>query len=245
MYVCGMRLIYIYHSGFVIEAEGFSILIDFYKDTGVAAHRGYVHDELSRRPGPIYILSSHFHPDHFNPEILRWGSYKEDIKYIFSRDILRHRRAKAEDAIYLMKGEQYKDENLTIQAFGSTDIGISFLIEAEGKKIFHAGDLNNWHWKEESTAQEIATMEKDYLNEVNLLAKTTERVDLAMFPVDPRLGSDYMLGAVQFIERIKTGTFAPMHFGEAYRKANAFKKIAEEHNVRFMEITHKGQSIDI
>ena len=27
-----MRLVYIYHSGFVVEAEGFSILIDYFKD---------------------------------------------------------------------------------------------------------------------------------------------------------------------------------------------------------------------
>ncbi len=28
-----MRLVYIYHSGFVVEAEGFSILIDYFKDS--------------------------------------------------------------------------------------------------------------------------------------------------------------------------------------------------------------------
>ncbi len=30
-----MRLTYIYHSGFVVEAEGFSILIDYFKDTDI------------------------------------------------------------------------------------------------------------------------------------------------------------------------------------------------------------------
>jgi len=239
-----MRLTYIYHSGYVIEANGFSILIDFYKDTGSALHRGYVHDELSRRQGPIYILASHFHPDHFNPEILRWKEYRKDLIYIFSRDILRYKRAAAEDATYLMKGDVFKDNNLTIKAFGSTDIGISFLIEAEGKRIFHAGDLNNWHWKDESTPEEVATAERDYLNELELLAKTTDHVDFAMFPVDSRLGTDYMRGAEQFINRIKTGVFAPMHFSEAYKKANAFKKYAEERGVQFMEITQKGQSIN-
>lgn len=239
-----MRLIYIYHSGYLIEAEGFSILIDFYKDTGAAAHRGYVHDDLSRRPGPIYILSSHFHPDHFNPEVLRWKKYRPDVTYVFSRDILRYKRAPADIGVYLMKGEIYKDDNLSIKAFGSTDIGISFLIEAEGKRIFHAGDLNNWHWKDESTPEEVATAERNYLKELEILAKTTNYVDLAMFPIDPRLGTDYMRGAEQFIQRIQTRHFAPMHFGEAYKKANAFKKYAEEQGVEFMEITQKGQSIN-
>ena len=151
-----MRLVYIYHSGFVVEAEGFSILIDYFKDTNPGPAKGFVRGELLKRPGTLYVLASHFHPDHFNPDVLKWKEEKDDIKYIFSKDILKRRRAKAEDAFYMKKGDVYQDEHLTIRAFGSTDVGISFLIEAQGKLIFHAGDLNNWHWKDESTPQEVA-----------------------------------------------------------------------------------------
>ena len=31
-------------------------------------------------------------------------------------------------------------------AFKSTDECVAFLIETEGKWIYHAGDLNNWVW---------------------------------------------------------------------------------------------------
>ncbi|MDH6535119.1 MBL fold metallo-hydrolase [Parabacteroides sp. 52] len=240
-----MRLVYIFHSGYVIEADGFALLIDYFKDTGVSPVEGYVHDTLLSRPGKLYVLSSHFHPDHFNPEVLEWKKQKADIQYIFSRDILRHKKAKAEDALYLMKGEQYQDENLKIKAFGSTDIGISFLIEIEGRFIFHAGDLNNWHWKDESTAQEVAVAERNYLNELELLAKTTPHLDVALFPVDPRLGSDFARGAEQFIHRIETGLFAPMHFGERYNKLLPFKQYAQERGVPFAGWTEKGQSVDI
>jgi len=236
---------YVFHSGYAIEADGFSILIDYYKDTGFNPKEGYVHEKLLQRPGKLYILSSHFHPDHFNPEVLLWKEQKKDIQYIFSRDILRHRKAKEEDALYLMKGDIYQDKNLSIQAFGSTDVGISFLIKMEGKLIFHAGDLNNWHWKEESTAEEIAIMERDFLNEVDLLTKTTKQLDIAMFPIDPRLGKEYALGAEQFIDRIQTKLFAPMHFGEAYKALIPFKQYAEERGVKYMAWTEKGQSIDI
>ncbi len=61
-----MRLIYIYHSGFIIESKEFAILIDYYRDT----QEFYVHRHFLKRPGRLYILSSHAHPDHFNPEIL-------------------------------------------------------------------------------------------------------------------------------------------------------------------------------
>ena len=117
---------------------------------------GTVHSELLRRPGKLYVLASHFHPDHFNKEVLQWREQRPDIIYIFSKDILRHRRAQKEDAVWLKKGEEYKDETLSVRAFGSTDVGVSFLLQASGKKIFHAGDLNNWHWMDEDAIRDLA-----------------------------------------------------------------------------------------
>ena len=86
-------------------------------------------------------------------------------------------------------------------------------------RLFHAGDLNNWHWSEESTPQEIRKAEGDFLAEIKNLQQKAPRVDIAMFPVDSRIGKDYMRGAEQFVERIKTAIFAPMHFSEDYRGA--------------------------
>ena len=42
-----MTLDYIYHSGFAIEAEGVTVIIDYYKDSSETEHnRGIVHDYL-------------------------------------------------------------------------------------------------------------------------------------------------------------------------------------------------------
>ena len=119
-----MKLDYIYHSGFAIEADGITVIIDYYKDSSEEApDRGIVHDHLLKKPGTLYVLSSHFHPDHFNRDILSWKEQRPDIRYIFSKDILKHRRATAEDAVYINKGDVYEDENIRIEAFGSTDVG--------------------------------------------------------------------------------------------------------------------------
>ena len=132
-----MILDYIYHSGFAIEAEGVTLIIDYYKDSSeTELNKGIVHDRLLQRPGKLYVLASHFHPDHFNREVLTWKEQRPDIIYIFSKDILKHHRAQKEDAIYINKGEEYEDDMLRIQAFGSTDVGISFLIHLQGKSIF-------------------------------------------------------------------------------------------------------------
>ena len=76
-----MTLDYIYHSGFAIEMEGVTIIIDYYKDSSETEHnRGIVHDYLLQRPGKLYVLATHFHPDHFNREILTWKEQRPDIR---------------------------------------------------------------------------------------------------------------------------------------------------------------------
>jgi L-ascorbate metabolism protein UlaG (beta-lactamase superfamily) len=83
-----MKLDYIYHSGFAIEADGVTVIIDYYKDSSEEVfNKGIVHDYLLEKPGVLYVLCSHFHPDHFNREVLSWKKLRPDIRYIFSKDI--------------------------------------------------------------------------------------------------------------------------------------------------------------
>jgi len=67
-------------------------------------------------------------------------------------------------------------------------VGGSFLVRHGDRLIFHAGDLNNWHWNEEVSNEEALAFENAYLCELELLSETTNRLYLVMFPVDPRLG---------------------------------------------------------
>lgn len=114
------------------------------------------------------------------------------------------------------------------------------MIEAQGKLIFHAGDLNNWHWKDESTPQEVAEAEGNYLKELDIIAKYTQAMDVVMFPVDPRLGTDFMRGAQQFIDRIRTGIFVPMHFWERPAEVMAFAPYAESKGCRYVVLSVPG-----
>lgn len=151
-----MELTYIYHSGFALSGDGFTVIMDYYRDSedgqaqadlnrlmdGTFSNQetgmpeGTVHSELLRRPGKLYVLASHFHPDHFNKEVLQWREQRPDIIYIFSKNILRHRRAQKEDAVWLKKGEEYKDETLSVRAFGSTDVGSIVFASGKWKKDF-------------------------------------------------------------------------------------------------------------
>ena len=236
-----MKLTYIYHSGYAIESDDFIIILDFYKDL---SGRDIISHLLNKPDKHIYILSTHSHYDHFVKDILTWKKQRPDITYIFSKDILDNGLAGINDAIYMDKLDVFQDNILDIKAYGSTDLGISFLIRGGGTTIFHAGDLNNWHWSEESTEDEIREAENFYLSELAIIAKEVEHIHLAMFPIDPRLGEDYMKGAKQFIDTIPTDIFAPMHFGGAYAKANAFGEYAEQKGVKFIRWSDKGENIN-
>ena len=129
-----MKLIYIYHSCFALVGESFTVIIDYYKDSAQRPLVGVVHDELLKRPGKLYVLSSHSHTDHFNPEVLEWKKMHTDIQYVFSKDILENGEARLNDACYLSQGETWADGVLEVEAFGSTDLGISFFLRLDGNR---------------------------------------------------------------------------------------------------------------
>ena len=178
-----------------------TVVFDFYEDS-LGPTSGCLHSDLLRRPVPLYVLASHFHADHFNPHIFSWREQKADVRYILSKDIWRHRRSCCRDveAHWLIKDGTYTDDLLSVRAFGSTDVGVSFLLETEGLKIFHAGDLNNWHWEEESTPEEIREAANFYHQELETLARETDYVDLALF-LSIRVRQGYTRGGREFVDR--------------------------------------------
>ena len=132
-----MKLTYIFHSGFVLEAEQSILVFDYWLDpSGVM-------DGVLRSEKPMYVFSSHFHEDHFTKDIFEWKKQREGVTYILSKDIYKHRRASKDDAdVWLAKGGIWSDDTISVWALGSTDSGVSWIVETEGKRIFHAGDLS-------------------------------------------------------------------------------------------------------
>lgn len=236
-----MTITFIYHSCYLIEFDGFSVIFDYYRDVPRGDGSNWVKDYLLNKEEDLYVLCSHSHSDHFNPDILNWKQRKKNITYIFSDELKQHVITDA-DTHCLRKEQIFEDHRLKVKTFGSTDIGCSFLLSCNDRLFFHAGDLNNWHWNEEVGKAEALTYENNYLCELELLAEDVPHLYLAMFPVDPRLGNDYMRGAEQFVSRIETTYFLPMHFREEYEKANRFGEIAVQYGCRFLPVNQSGQT---
>ena len=250
-----MQLIYIFHSGFVLETDRCILVFDYWMDPAGVMPR------LLRSPKPMYVFSSHFHEDHFNRDIFSWRTVKTNLRYILSKDILKHRRAQKDEAdAWLGKGATWADELVRVTATGSTDSGVSWVIETGGKRIFHAGDLNNWYARFLTDDYHGGTVyspdfgmdidplkeEKRYLGELKDIRKLTDRFDVVMFPVDGRIGNGYTRGARQFLDMFRTGLFVPMHFvASGFESAWRMKEFTDAKSVPFWCIRREGECCEV
>ena len=158
---------------------------------------------------------SHFHEDHYNSEILYYAGSRLLVSYDTQKR--RHIQKNLPTAI-LRPGDHYEDENLRLDAIRSTDVGISSLVTLpDGTTLYHAGDNNNWYFpenEEEHIRCTLDEMEGMFLSNLREVRAITKKVDYVMFPVDPRLGSEMLRGACQWLQQIQTIHFYPMHTWE-------------------------------
>lgn len=253
-----MNLTYIFHSGFVLEAESCILVFDYWMDPS-----GVMSRILKSCTGkPVYVFASHFHEDHFNREVFRWRLEYPAVNFVFilSKDILKRHRANAEDAdVWLVKGEVWEDANIRVTATGSNDSGVSWIVDIEGKRLFHAGDLCNWYARflsEDVVPETIYSAEfgqinpiaeeKRYLGELKDIRKVADRFDVVMFPVDGRIGNGYTLGARQFIERFDVRLFVPMHFVmSGFESSWRMEPFCQEKNIEFWRIQQEGDRYSV
>ena len=189
-----------------------------------------------------YVFCSHIHPDHYNPEIFEWQKKRPSVQYILSNDICGDKGIPlAKDNITFVSPYEEKEiDDIKVKAYSSTDEGVSFLVQCDGKNIFHAGDLNWWYWSED-TPEEIKKAEISFKEEIAKIKG--ERIDIAFFPVDPRLKHNYCLGAELFINEINPRYFIPMHFWDDYEVIRQFSTRMKACSTQVIEFTQRGQEV--
>jgi L-ascorbate metabolism protein UlaG (beta-lactamase superfamily) len=187
----------------------------------------------------VYVFVSHGHGDHYERGIFDWRGHP-GIEYILGYDI-----ADAPAGRRMSPGDTAVFGNLSVTAHASTDIGVSFLIDwtETGYRIFHAGDLNLWHWRDESTLREIEQAERSFYDAVAPLVGSP--ADVAFFPVDPRQGALYDAGATYFIAQTQPRFFIPMHWQGRADVAMDFARRAGEKRTRIIALTTPGETIAI
>ena len=212
-----MKITYLRHSGFLVEMTQVWLLFDYYRGEIPAFPKG--------KKG--YVFVSHRHIDHFNNDI-----WKKRIP------------EEAKEQTLLMKPEEERSvDDICIRTLRSTDEGVAFLVSVEEKTIYHAGDLNDWYWKEESEDwnQEMFEKFRKYIEPLR-----DRKIDAAFIPLDPRQEEYYTLGMDYFLELAKPEKVYPMHF---WRKPEIIERWLEEHpqsqdRDRIVRITEEGEMFE-
>lgn len=135
--------------------------------------------------------------------------YHEDVPALRDAQAVSDQSVQDRIAFHSMKvGDTIEAEGLAVTMFGSTDAGGSFLVDTGTHRIFHAGDLNWWHWSGDTPAN-IA--EAKALKEKEFAPLLGVSVDIMMFPVDARLEVAREWGALDILSMMNTRLFIPMH----------------------------------
>lgn len=227
-----MKVTYIHHSCFLVETDGFYYLFDYEKGTL---------PELDATK-PILVLSSHGHHDHYNPQIfsILADSGMQHIRAILSDDIEVPQNV---DTIQVSPGNEYiLGHQQKLHTFRSTDLGVAFLVEDSTKLIYHAGDLNDWVWEEETEAYNTQ-MTADYRHQIQLLSSKLDHreIDVAFVVLDPRQEKDYCRGLTCFLEHISAKSVYPMHYWEEPAVIETFLKDHPEYSSQIQKTEQTKQ----
>lgn len=191
-----MQITYIYHSCFLVELENYILLFDYYKGTLPPLNPNK----------HLLIFVSHKHGDHYSPTIWNLQKTHPHVSYILDQDV-----EKQEGTSYLQvcPNQVYHAYGIHITTLTSTDEGCAFLLNIEGKTIYHAGDLNWWHWEGEE--EHINAWHKQaYLKEIEKLRD--QKIDLAFLPFDPRQQTAIAWGMQAILSICSIHHVFPMHF---------------------------------
>lgn len=222
-----MKATYIFHSGFMIELDRHILIFDYYQK------------DIPLYPSnkKVYCFVSHFHQDHFNRDIFHLFP---DATFILSKDT----RIKETESIHIVKkNETYQIDDLTIKTLRSTDAGVAFLVTVENKTIYHAGDLNWWHWEGEP---KNFNDNQAYNFKKEMAKLDGQIIDLAMLPLDPRQERNAWWGIQEILQHATICHILPMHFGDAIELMQGYLQEDPLKNYsQILKIEHSNQSFEI
>lgn len=184
----------------------------------------------------VYVFVSHSHHDHFNKCIFDWASPK--VTYILDSTV----DEAIDGAVVLSPGKTYSDERVFVREFGSTDCGGSFYVNIDGTSLFHAGDLNDWHWRSDGNERYSRIMTKMFDREMAYLKDHVAHIDYAFFPVDKRMGSGHDEGAKKFINMMKPDVLIPIHF-QRFADTKDFIEAAAQSATTVLGVQRMGEKL--
>ena len=228
-----MHVTFLAHSGFLVELDGVNFLFDWWK--------GEL-PPLSDKP--LFCFASHGHSDHFASHIFSLDDGSREVRFLLGKgiELSAENREKwglspetAEKCAVLDGNERMElPHGVTVETLPSTDEGVALIITYEGKTLYHAGDLNWWHWEEEPG---------DWNRNMEPLRGGS--IDLAFAPLDPRQGVAAGWGLRYLLELAEVKRLIPMHQWKDFSPTQRFLAEYPQWTEILLPVEQMGQQWDL
>lgn len=191
------------HSGWAIKTKNHFLVFDFWpygtRPSKPGLCNGWI-DPPEIKSGNVEVFVSHFHQDHYSPEIFSWKEQIPGVEYFLGL------RPRDQVPPYeYMEGRMEKEYgDLKLTTIPSTDAGVGMVIEVDGLTIFHAGDHTNGK----------DGMMKEYSDEIDYLKSKGIKPDICFMGIlGCSLGNPPQVrdGVIYALETLNPKVFIPMH----------------------------------
>ncbi len=239
-----MKITYLGHSGFLVETQTSYFVFDYI--------RGSLPEFDPDKA--LYVFASHAHHDHWIPEIFSDRQLKKancfllgfDIREPFDKMAAQNPSLQDLPVHWAHPQQEIRTDDFVCTPLLSTDEGVAFLIRTGQETIYHAGDLNWWHWNGDP-AERNMEREQNFKREIDRLKGI--RMDAAFVPLDPRLEDAYRFCMDYCLETLEADHVFPMHFWKNHTLCrNYHDSLKEAHPdwyERFIPITSEPEHFSI
>lgn len=192
---------YLGHSAFVVDIEDYYLFFDY---VGTTRFLNYKVEEKEinfddYQDKKVLMFNSHNHFDHYNKKI-----HKKAHEYKNITTILGDISSNLNNTISIKPREEKRIDDIIIHTGDSTDMGVCYLIDINGFKIYYGGDNADWGYGDNSL----------YYKEIDYLSNIHSDIDLAFIPVcnfDGERPKNITEGAIYSIKKFNLKLVIPMH----------------------------------
>ncbi len=204
-----LRVEYINNNGYIVETDKAVYVFDFVD--------GFLPATYLRKNKPLIFFVTNGDKEHYSQSIY---SYRKTV--IFAYDILQEPYNKV---FKMYPNEMIHLGFAKVYTRPTTRDGVVYIIKEDDKTIIHAGNLNNYHYQEFSSAKRVE-LETQNFNECLNGLREFENPDILIAPVNPVIGFNYEYGAKRSTRVLNPKHFFPTQF-RRYSEISSFVTFGE------------------